>query len=275
MGVSIEVDTSNFNLEVAQASFQKPVIVDFFAQWCGPCQMLKPMLEKLVQEYDFILAKIDIDRSPDIANACGVQGVPDVRLVSQGKMYAGFVGVLPEPQLREWLNQLNLQFATEKDVAELEAAQQAAASGEVEAANQLFRQLMNTYPENRKVLIEAARFWIGQDQLGEAEMALVPIEEQDRTYAAQAEALRNLIQLKVESQQTSGHPLDEPFTQAVTQTAGGDYEAALQGFLAIVSQDRKYRSDSARKGMLVIFSLLGDGHPLTQHYRKQLMQVMY
>ena len=125
MGVSVEVDSATFATEVLEASYQKPVLVDFFAQWCGPCKMLKPMLEALAQEYDFVLAKIDIDQSPDLAHTYKVEGVPDVRVVTQGDVNPGFVGVLPEPQLREFLR--NLSLKSELDLG-LEAVKAAIAS---------------------------------------------------------------------------------------------------------------------------------------------------
>ena len=272
MGISIEVDGSNFTAEVAEASFQKAVVVDFFAQWCGPCQMLKPMLEKLVEEYDFILAKIDIDRSPELANAYKVEGVPDVRVVLEGKMYPAFVGVLPEPKLREMMAQLNLKSDVDTG---LEAVQTAVTAGELEEAQRSLDQLLQTHPEHRKVAIEAAKFHIRQGQLGLAERVLAPIEEHEREYAAQAEALRNLVQLKVDSQHSLGHTLDDTFAQSIDKTLAGDYEGALQGFLTIVTTDRKYRNDAARKGMLIIFALLGDDHPSTKEYRQQLTRSLY
>ncbi|GAB4233000.1 MAG: tetratricopeptide repeat protein [Elainellaceae cyanobacterium] len=272
MGVSVDVTSDNFTTEVVEASYERPVLVDFFAQWCGPCQMLKPILEKLVQEYDFILAKIDIDQNPAIANAYRIEGVPDVRIVSQGQMYQGFVGVLPEPKLRELLAQLNLKSNLE---VSLEAAQQAAASGNVQQGKVLFQQLLTTYPQNPKITIAAAKFLIEQDELSEAERLLASVEEYDRQYYPQAEALGQLMQLKSDSQRPPQHELDQPFAQAVSRTLSGNYEEALQEFLAIVGKNRKYRDDGARKAMVMIFTLLGDEHPLTRQYRKQLTLTLF
>lgn len=272
MGISVDVNSKNFTSEVVEASHQRPVLVDFFAQWCGPCQMLKPMLEKLVQEYDFVLAKVDIDQSPDLAQAYRVEGVPDVRIVSEGKMYSGFVGVLPEPQLRDLLAQLNLKSDLE---TELETVQALAATGDVQQTKTAFAQLLERHPQNRKVAIAYAKFLIAQDQLAEAEGVLASIEEHERGFYAQAEALGNLIQLKLDSDRPPEHELDPAFFAAVHQTLAEQYEAALQGFLAILTKDRKYRDDGARKAMLIIFALLGDDHPLTKQYRKQLTLALY
>lgn len=274
MGVSIEVSSSNFASDVMQASYDRPVLIDFFAQWCGPCQMLKPMLEKLAQDYDFVLAKVDIDQSPDLAKTYGVEGVPDVRIVSQGEMQPGFVGVLPEPQLREFLSaQLHLKSGLD---LQLEVVQQAIAAGNIEVAKTLFTQLMQDYPQDRKLAIAAAKFLISQDRIDSAEKLLVFIDDNDREYAGAARALRELMQLKLESvDPILNHELDEPFFAAVRQTLAEQYEGALASFLAIVGKSRKYRNDGARKAMIMVFDLLGDEHPLTRHYRKQLTLTLY
>jgi putative thioredoxin len=272
MGISVEVDRSNFATDVVEASHQRPVLVDFYAQWCGPCQLLKPMLEKLVAEYDFVLAKVDIDRNPDLASTYQIEGVPDVRIVSQGRMYSGFVGVLPEPQLRELLSKLNLK--SQADMG-LETAEAALATGDSQKIKAVFAQLLEQYPTDRKITIAYAKFLIQQDELAAAEGVLAAIDANERDFYAQAEALGQLIQLKLESEKPPEHELDPAFFAAIEQLLAENYEAALQGLLAIVSKDRTYRSDGARKTMLLIFTLLGDDHPLTKHYRKQLTLTLY
>lgn len=278
MGTSVEVNSTNFMAEVAEKSFERPVIIDFFAQWCGPCQMLKPMLEKVVQENDVVLAKIDIDQNPELASAYRIEGVPDVRVVMQGKMYAGFVGVLPEPQLRDFVAQLTAfynQLGSKSELQiQLETVQQLIVDGKIEEAKALLEQLRTDYPDDPSVTIFSASFLIGIDEPGEAERVLAPISEGMEGFP-QAEALRNLIYLKFDSTKPHTHELDKPFFEAVEATLTADYEKALQGFLDVMSRDRKYRDDGARKAMLMVFDMLGDENPLTVEYRKRLTSALY
>jgi len=273
MGPSVVVNQQTFEAEVLQKSFEKPVLVDFFAQWCGPCQMLKPVLEKLAQEYDFILAKVDIDQNPELANAFGIEGVPDVRVVENGQMRNGFVGMLPEPQLRQFLTDLNLASALENG---LEAIQVAKAAGEWDEVQQLFTQLLQQYPQHKGLALDATQFWISRQQFEEAEQALAAISPHDREFGQQAEALRSLIQLHQDTQSlTPASEQDTLYQKAVHQTLAEDYETALQTWLDLVARDRQYRQDAARKAMLMIFALLGDDHPLTMTYRRKLMSTLY
>lgn len=273
MGTSVVVNHQTFEAEVIQKSFEQPVLVDFFAQWCGPCKLLKPMLEKLVQEYDFVLAQVDIDENPDLANAFGIEGVPDVRVVQNGQMRNGFVGVLPEPQLRQFLVDLNLSSALETG---LEAIQVAKAAGEWEEVQQLFMNLAQQYSQDKGLAMEAAQFLISRQKFAEAAQVLAEISPHDREFGQKAEALRSLIQLHQESQTlTPINDLDTHYLKAVQLMLAEDYEAALQSWLELVARDRKYRQDAARKAMLTIFALLGDDHALTMAYRRKLMSTLY
>lgn len=272
MGSSIDVNQSNFAVEVLEKSHQKPVLVDFFATWCGPCKMLKPMLENLVQEYDVVLAKVDIDENPDLAQTYGVQGVPDVRIVMDGQVNEGFVGVLPEPELRQMMAQINLKSDLE---AALEQLYDTAAIGNVEAAQASLEQLLKQYPNNRGLTLEAANFFIETNQPEKAAQLLNQIQPHEKEYMVHVNTLRAILFFKqVASEPVAESDLDRSFQQAAQQVLSEDYESALASLLDIVSRDRTYRQDGARKAMLEIFNLLGD-HPLVTTYRKRLMTALY
>jgi putative thioredoxin len=273
MGVSIVVDSNSFITEVVQRSYQQPVLIDFYATWCGPCQLLKPILEKLSQEYDFVLAKVDIDQNPDLANAYGVQGVPDVRVAAQGEVFEGFVGVLPEPKLREFLAELGLKSSLEIG---LDAIQVAKIAGDRNEVNRLFNDLLTHHPSDRRLILEAARYWISQQQIESAEHLLNQVSETDREFFPQVEALRGLIQFHKEcAQPVIETELDKQYIAALRAALAEDYATALQQLLQVIQRDRKYRNDQARKAMITLFGLLGDEHTLTRQYRKQLMQALY
>jgi len=272
MGQSITVNQVEFDQAVLQPSFEQPVIVDFFATWCGPCQLLKPMLESLAQEYDFTLAKVDIDQNPELAKAFGVEGVPDVRIVTQGQVQEGFVGVLPEPQLRELLNSLGLRSSLEDDLAALATAQ---ASGDMAEVLPALANLLTRYPNNGQILLKAAQVYLAQGDDALAAQYLELIDPSDRTTADQADGLRGLVTLRQTLADLGDSELDIAFEKAGHAALAGDFALALEGFLGVVERDRTYRSDAGRKAMLTVFKLLGDSDPLTLTYRKRLMQALY
>jgi putative thioredoxin len=273
MGSSLTVDRASFAAEVLEKSRQTPVLVDFFATWCGPCQLLKPLLEKLTQEYDFVLAKVDIDAEPELAQEYGVQGVPDVRIVIDGVVNEGFVGVLPEPQLRQLLAQLNLN--SQLDV-ELEAIYTQADAGNIVGAQSRLDDLLQRYPSNFGLVLEAANFYLEANQLQRSETLLASIPDREKEFAHHRDRLTALIYFKqVATEPTAEHPLDSSFQAIAQHVLAEQYEAAFDGLLELIGRDRTYRKDGARKAMLKLFTWLGDEHPLTKDYRKKLMLILY
>ncbi len=272
MGISIEIDNTNFATEVLKNSHKKPVLVDFYATWCGPCKMLKPILEKLVQEYDFILAKVDVDQSPDLAQTYGIEGVPDVRIVTHGEVKPGFVGVLSEPKLRNFLGELNLKSELETDI---QALRNLIKSGQLKQAKSLLDRLFQKYPNNVSLIIEAAKFLVSLNKLEEAEKLIETIEENNRAFYPQVQVVKALIHFKQEAENPGDSTLDQTYAQACSLTLSDNYEQALELFLDLVSRNRKYKNDGARKAMLAIFNILGDDHPISKQYRKQLLLNLY
>jgi len=273
MGNSVAVNSDNFEVEVFQKSFEKPVLIDFYANWCGPCQMLKPMLENLARECDLVVAKVNTDENRQLAHDYGVEGIPDVRLMHQGEIIDRFVGVLPETKLRQFLAQHNIKSEIEElqdsIIADISA-------GNAAKAEETLRYLLEKYPENRRLTIEAAKFFIDVDQLDFAEQLLALVQEDEKEYFAEARSIKQLIALKEACKNPEiNSELDKLFWKASCWALEGNYKEALEAFLEIVREDRSYKNDGARKAMLALFDLLGGDHPLTQDYRKQLVMALY
>ncbi|HAC62016.1 MAG TPA: co-chaperone YbbN [Cyanothece sp. UBA12306] len=272
MGYVVDVDQDNFQVEVIENSFKKPVLIDFYATWCGPCQLLKPILESLLIEYDFILAKIDIDQHPQLAQRYSVEGVPDVKIATKGEIIPGFVGVLPEDDIRELLGKFNLQSEL---VLKIEAVRQAIANQNAPQAKQLFDELFAKYPNNPDVILEAASFLIRVHRLEEAKKILKTIGVENQKYYAKAQSMQTIIDLKQIVENPGESDLDQLFAKGAQLTLAEDYEGALRLFLQMVEQNRQYRNDGARKTMISIFNLLGNNHSLTKKYQQELMMSLY
>ncbi len=269
MGYSVEISTDNFNTEVLEKSYEKPILIDFFATWCGPCQILKPLLENLLLEYDFILAKVDIDSNIELANTYEIEGVPDVRIAFQGEVLPGFVGVLPEDQIRELLSQFNLKSQLEIGLEAIEN------SKDIQQTQALYHQLLEQYPHQPKLLIQASQFFIQINQIEAAQTWLNQTSEYDRQYGSKVAAIKQLIEFKLSAEQPEDSELDSFYAQACHLTLTEDYSAALPLLLNIVEKSRQYKKDAARKAMLAIFELLGNDQPLTREYRQKLMLSLY
>lgn len=273
MGQTLTVTQATFETDVLVQSVDQVVLVDFYATWCGPCQVLKPMLETLAQEYDITVAKVDIDQNPDLARAFRVEGVPDVRIVSQGQVMEGFVGVLPEPQIRELLAKLGLTSTLDQAFAALDAVQ---ASGDPAAIQAALTDLITQFPENPAVLMTAAQVYLGQGEVALARQYIDLVPTEDRAMAEAVEGLRELMAFHdILTTAAADHPLEAAYCRACAAALAADYDTALGEFLAIVQRDRRFRNDGARRAMLTVFKLLGDGAELTTAYRKRLMQSLY
>lgn len=273
MGLALPVTDSNFAAAVLASSHNQVVVVDFFAQWCGPCKLLKPLLERLANEYNFALALIDIDQSPELASRYQVAGVPDVRICSQGELKPGFVGALTEPQLREFLGEQGLHSQVE---TALETIRQQRVAGNTEAVKQHFGQLIERYPNHPHLILAAAEFLIQIDSLASAQKLLGVIPIDNRPAYDRSQTLRALIELKQQFQAlTLASDVDQQYLEALAAMFKGDYESALELLLGSIERNRKSKPDAARKAMIVIFGLLGNDHLLTSQYRKRLMLSLY
>src|SRR3990170_1059768 len=279
---TIEVSEAEFEAAVLDRSLEVAVLVDFWAPWCAPCRVLGPVLEKLTEEYagDFVLAKVNVDESPSLAGALGIQGIPAVKLFREGDIASEFTGALPEPAVREFLSRF-LPSDADKQAQRAALLEQDGKSSE---AKTIYQEILDADPNHAKALLGLGRLLMGE---GSDQAALAHLDKISLVADERKEADRLIARIKLQE----GGAQDIASLQAKVKAAPNNvevrfefaqalasmekYEEALTEFLAIVKTDRGFQDDGARKGMVQIFEVLGSDHPLTDRFRSELAAALF
>ena len=281
---TIEVTEQDFEQAVVERSHAVPVVIDFWAPWCGPCQALGPVLEKLADEQQgkFILAKVNVDENPQLSQAFGIRSIPAVKAVRSGALVGEFLGAQPESAVRQFIGQLlpseAEEIAKEGKLLEIQ--------GRLEDAEHAYEEALTQDPTQPLALVRLARIL---QQRGEEQKALELVLKVSNTAPEYADAQQLAAQLRLKQsganaedeqqyrERLAANPddMEARFELAQILAATGRYEEALQELLAVVKKDRQFHDDGARKAMLEIFEVVGSRSELAEQYRSELAKVLF
>lgn len=277
----IDASDDTFELEVFQRSREVPVVVDFWAAWCGPCRLLAPTLEKLAREFDgkFILVKANTDEVPRWANEFQVSSIPAVFALKNGQVVNFFEGVQPEPLLRRWIEAL---MPTEAELLVNEA--RAISKSDPSGAEKKLREALSLSPDDA-IKIELGQHLVTQGKLADVAPILAELEARG-FLEPEAEKLKAELTLQQDSKASGGvsecraalaaHPDDFELQWKLAEALAAEkqFEESLKLALKLVQNDRAGQGEKARHLMIDIFRILGDDSPLVATYRRKLSMAL-
>ena len=283
-----DVTTQSFVKDVIEESKRQPVLVDFWAPWCGPCKQLTPVLEKAVRgaKGKVKLVKMNIDEHPAIPGQMGIQSIPAVIAFANGQPIDGFMGALPEGQVVAFLERLTKDSIGGEAKDLLKAADAALAAGDAAGAADLYGQILAEDPDNVPALAGLVRCHVATGALDQAKQTLELVPEAKRNDAAVA-AARAALELAEQAktlgpiaeleQKVAANPLDHQarFDLALALNGKGRRADALDHLISIVKRDRKWNDDGARKQLVQFFDAWGPTDEATIEGRKRLSSILF
>ena len=271
----IDVNEIDFEYEVIAYSQNSPVLVDFWAEWCQPCKTLSPMLEKLIteQESAIRLARVNVDKNPNLAEMYNVRNLPTVKVFTQGHVVAEFTGLQPEQRLQEFISKITPPSAVD---LEIEKGGNLLNLGKWKDSEETFCHALQIKPGSGSALLGLSKSLLAQGKGHEA-LAVLSDFPSSREYSS-ASILTPLAQTLVNFQENvlpKESDLDTAFQNSIRLAGMGKIEAALDGLLDLLRQDKRYRNDLAKQVVISLLEILGSENPQTRQYRIELSSILF
>ena len=270
----VNVDESNFDYQVLAYSQKKPVIVDFWAEWCDPCRRITPVLERLTQESEgkYRLAKVNVDENTKLARRYQVHNLPAIKAFQNGQVIGELRGVQSSEQIRTFVRQI----VPGPESLLMEKGQSLFHSADYPEAERVCREILEEQPNHPGATLLLAKSLLAQGEGDEAQFILEHFPPSPEYKSAETLIpLAQAMQLNSEGPPSSRAEIDAVFQRAVRLIAMGNFPAALDGLLDVLRRDKRYRDGEAKEIIVGIFELLGDQHPLSKEYRPKLANILF
>jgi putative thioredoxin len=244
-------EIQDFQKDVIERSKKIPVLVDFWAEWCGPCKMLGPILERLAEKYKdkWALAKLDTDNNQEIAMEYGIRGIPNIKLFVNGRVADEFTGALPENMVEQWLK----KAIPSKNKEQIESAKVLFAQFRNDDAKKVLQNVLSTEPENEEAKLILGKILVFEDS-DKAIKLVQNIDGSTENYE-QVESIQTIAEL--------------------LKKLNENFDSALEKFIGVIREDRNYDDDGARKACIAIFKYLGEENETTLKHRKDFGRALY
>ena len=266
-------EVSDFDREVIERSREKPVLVDFWAPWCGPCRQLSPTLESLAEEAtDWELVEVNTDENQEVARRYGIRGIPNVKLFVDGEPVEEFTGALPRHQIEQWLEE-NLPSESKEKLTRAEALIE---EGEDEQARSLLEELISVDSENHEAHILLARSVVLEDPERAVDLLEGHITDGESEQVAEnVQTLAELLHLAETPEDLPDEDGKERFLEALEALSEERFDETVEAFIEVIQTNRYYGDDASRKACVALFDLLGPKHEVTRAYRRKFDMALY
>jgi len=265
-------ELKDFQIDVIEKSFDKPVLVDFWAEWCTPCRMIGPVLEKLAEENkeNWELVQVDTDKNQQVSMKYGVRGIPNIKLFRNGEVINEFTGALPEPAIKEWLK----KSIPSKFADRIEQAKFLLNIGNISDAKIILEDIHSGDVNNNEVKVLLAKILLFEDQ--KEAIRLTQNVDGELNNVELAEAIGTLAEfLNRDTKNLAESEVREKYTCAINDLRKKDFDSALTKFIDVIRTDRTYDDDGSRKACIAIFKYLGEDHETTLNHRRDFGSALY